>query len=140
MERPVNPWGRAFANRFMIFLYGIMLGGGGVAARTLPVLRQQSEAIKKQTLDLAMCQAKVSGQQHIIDDQKAMLDVLEDSAGYYTVLYEPGARESSPLELLNLLRPGLGTILSKLSQSGQQPMSPHWIIPGHLNPTFNGLA
>jgi|SRR6266850_6999733 len=60
----------------------------------------------------------------------------------FTILYEPTtapAAGTSPLELLNLLRPGLGTIAAKLSQSAQpQSTAPRWVITGYAKPVFVG--
>jgi hypothetical protein len=55
----------------------------------------------------------------------------------FTVLYEPlqTASAGSPLELLNLVRPGLGTIAARLSQASRPAVAaPRWVVPGFVKP------
>lgn len=55
---------------------------------------------------------------------------------WYTLVYEPGAAadNAAPLELLNLVRPGLGTLLAKMQ--AQQPAGAHlrYVLRGYVEP------
>jgi len=55
----------------------------------------------------------------------------------YTSLLEPAASGPSPLQLFDVVRPGLGTMLAKM-QSAQSPqIAVRWVIPGHVRPMTN---
>src|SRR5271154_5282812 len=55
--------------------------------------------------------------------------------GWYTLLYEPGAPAAAPpLELLNLLRPGLGTLLARLQPPSQSDLQLRYVLPGIVTP------
>ena len=88
--------------------------------------------------DLAACNVQLDGTkrlmatQHVVDLSSAVADSI-----HYTVLAERSVSPSntSALELLNLVRPGLGTIAEKLAQANRPvATAPRWIVPGFLRP------
>jgi hypothetical protein len=74
--------------------------------------------------------------------QLAVLELPEAETVAYTLLYEPtqpGQASASPLQLLDLVQPGLGSALAKVAPASPQPAGrPHWLIPGYVKPIFNG--
>jgi hypothetical protein len=55
---------------------------------------------------------------------------------WYTLVYEPGAPAGpSPLELLNLARPGLGTLLAHAAAQNAPPgLQLRYVLPGIVDP------
>jgi hypothetical protein len=85
------------------------------------------------TQDLARAQIQLSS-----------LEAPEASSPAYTLLYDPApaaASSGSVFDMLNLARPGLGTVIGKISQAVQQQRpqgNPRWLIPGFVKPRVNG--
>lgn len=77
-------------------------------------------------------------------NQVTALSLPESETPAYTLLYDPapaGSSSNSAMAMLNLVKPGLGTALEKLSAASQAqgPMgNPRWLIPGFTKPIVNG--
>lgn len=97
-------------------------------------LESQWEArIKQSESDYAKCVST-------LESYKAADGTRELQDRFYTMVYEPGASQSpdaAPLELLNLLRPGLGTALAKLQPASLQSASGvhlAYVLQGYVRP------
>lgn len=90
------------------FLIGVGLAMAGVKYMLMPTAESNAQA-------LVACQASAAG---------------------FTVLIEPApAQTSSALQLFDVLRPGLGTMLAKLQTTAQsQQIAVKWVVAGHVKP------
>jgi hypothetical protein len=75
------------------------------------------ESLKRAVVAEARAQACEAGAGKLTAD----LQQRDFRDSWYTLVYEPGATTTSPLELLNLARPGLGTLLAKLQAQSAPP-------------------
>ncbi len=137
---------------FVVWALGLVLGaiGGGalVAHPLLTKLKaaytQQIEILNTKSRELGEKDAQIAA----LGEQLESLRTPEAETTAYTLLYEFDAQPSpsSPLELLNLFKPGLGTALAGLKspteiQQIQTPgQHPRWLVPGFVKPIFNGEA
>jgi len=65
---------------------------------------------------------------------KALVACQKSKAGF-TVLLEPApAKSSSALQLFDVVRPGLGTMLAKLQSAQSSQVAVRWVVDGHVKP------
>jgi hypothetical protein len=86
----------------------------------------------------------ISAFQVSITSTSSMTRVLEksqqlnrDLLSGYTSLVEPAPAGSSPLQLFDVFRPGLGTMLAKMQAAQSPQIAVRWVIPGHVKPMTN---
>ncbi len=72
------------------------------------------------------------GCQRMLVTQQGVDASTSQPVSTYTVLYDLSAPATSPLELLNVVRPGLGTLVAKLA--AHPKAAPRWVVPGKVKP------
>lgn len=99
-----------------------------------------TEKVAAAQVDLGKCQLQIG---RIIASQKVTQSPIPKTENRFTLLYDSSGLvtpTNSPMEILNLVRPGLGTMIGKLSPTTQPTgdMRPAWFIPANVNPVFYG--
>ena len=129
------------------FSYGVVLA---VVLTGLPFWvmvhtnKTTTDAFNTVTAQRDICQAQAVGLQRTIATQNVAIQAMtpRKTRQAFTVLYDssvtPANSGSDALTLLNLVRPGLGTLLGKLSQSQTATAAPAWFIPANVKPVFYG--
>lgn len=97
---------------------------------------QTSAVIQKRVDDCGVdrdaLQIRIAGLQRA---QETAQVTIQASAGWYTLVYAPGAAAGpSPLELANIFRPGLGTLLAKMAPPTPAQFHVRYILSGHVYP------
>lgn len=147
-----NPWVEALSSKIMVFIYGVTLGGTLIALWTVPIINRVAKERGEENTAHWVCRGEMVGKDRTIEaqqstinaqkEQLAVLELAEAETVAYTLLYEPtqpGQASASPLQLLDLVQPGLGSALAKVAPASPQPAGrPHWLIPGYVKPIFNG--
>jgi hypothetical protein len=107
------------------WIVGLLIGAGVMGVLVASHYQRKELVVAEQTKEITerTCAAMYS---QMMDD-------------WLTVLYEPGpAPATAPLELLNMVRPGLGTVLAKLqAQQSPQGLSVRWVLSGNVK-VING--
>ena len=86
---------------------------------------------------LAMAGVKFMLMPTMESNTKALVECRASATGF-TVLIEPApAQTSSALQLFDVVRPGLGTMLAKLQSAQSQQIAVRWVVPGHVKPAAN---
>lgn len=89
---------------------------------------------------LRACRADASGSaadaRNQLQDAERQRQAAAFRDSWYTLVYEPGAAApASPLVLLDIVKPGLGTLLSKLQNAPQLAgMQLRYVLHGIVNP------
>jgi hypothetical protein len=104
------------------FLFGfltatVIFGAYGAYAvlRMNRLMDSMAETVRVATADRAACQATVASQQRLIADYKVFVDAIDAKP----LSVEGHQQKISPVQLLDLIHPGLGTMLDALQTKSQ---------------------
>jgi hypothetical protein len=134
-------------------MLGILFGAGvtlaaGAAVLTLVVTPKTAAAIanaksaQKQADDVRWSDAMKMANDISAANTRRMLATQQivDTASQpegYTSLIEPAPAGSPALQLFDIVRPGLGTMLAKMQAAQSPQIAVRWVIPGHVKPMTN---
>jgi hypothetical protein len=130
------------------FAWGFLAGTGLAVAVTfllvVPKVKSATEAIHqvgKANTEIASQRNLLAASAQKCQEQLAALETPEASSPAFTLLYDPapaGAQDSSAAQLLDMVRPGLGSLLSKMQKQTGPSGPPRWLVPGFTKPIVNG--
>lgn len=125
----------------LAFFFGIAAGLLVFAAVmrfvVIPTDTARADAFKKASQDAAQHCSEELDKQRKMDADMAADFIFKNKTAGFTALVEPGSQQPSPLQLFDVLRPGLGTMLAKLQNAQPQNVAVKWVVPGHVKPASN---
>lgn len=132
--------------RLQGFFFGAAIAAVGFVSVMVLVITPQTKAANQKwadTLNAEVNRQASSCRQLLSDQHDRDLAARAPTATGYTLLYDgavsPQSTSAGGYELLNLLRPGLGSTLAKMSQPKTTPFAaPAWILIGKGTPVFYG--
>jgi len=102
----------------------------------------ERDALQQKLKDTNLQLGNTQFELHRASAELAAAQMPESQTPLYTLLYDPApaGQTSSAAQLLDLVRPGLGTALGKLQDATRQGPAgnPRWLIPGYARPVVNG--
>ena len=138
------------------FVGGVLAGGCLAASAAVHTLTVRVEAANRDATSANEARLAAitdhwraelaAAETHAKQCDAALVDELrrEDAAGkardfrdsWYTLVYEPGSvpDNAAPLDLLNLMRPGLGTALAKFQPPAQSGAQLRYVLRGYVEP------
>ena len=141
------------------FVSGVLVGALAVGAAVAVLIVPKTKALAATVDQISENTRQITAQRDALQQQvtdlsqqlgKAKIDLTaaempEAATPLYKLLYDPapaGSSNSSAAQLLDLVRPGLGTTLAKLQDASRQGPAgnPRWLIPGYARPIVNGNA
>ena len=125
-------------------VFGISLSVlGGAAVMMLVVTPKMNEANQKWAdalNDTVKTQASTCHQLLLDQHQRDTSNAVSANTAIdgYTSLLEPTpAKSSAALQLFDVVRPGLGTMLAKLQAAQAPQIAVKWVVPGHVKALSN---
>lgn len=132
------------------FLCGVLVGAAAIGTVFAVLIVPKTKALAASLDQLGDNTKQITAQRDALQQQVTDLSrqlaaarIPEAQTPLYTLLYDPapaGSANSSAVQLLDLVRPGLGAALAKFQDASRQGPAgnPRWLIPGYARPFVNG--